>query len=472
MIYERIEKALNSAIKLHNSGVSANESIVKVARENELNPETISRVIEAFNTAKTKAYVKVAKDKAADFDVADKKTVIASVFSDQHQVKHSSVVAEMVDDIEDFSVTEDGNEKTAEEYFAPVVTSKLPLDARIKMAFLAIKEQDRLLQEQKELLIDSRESFYKGIKNASDLLSFNHEREKIADYAAQIFYQYDGDKCAGGVLSLISKIANIETSDLFDKLAGDVDYTESQFTQFFDEAVEALDSYSKNVKDFNNSVKDCSEKEAELRGLIFSAGGVEKNDSASNYLWSPGRGVILASEKFAQFPVDLLLDFETSLFCKPQKQEISKKNAADMLSPLTAVTNQLQDNIKNKITSSDQSMQGTADKGYLLRSRGIDSPRAEMADKQEVENIKRESILRELMADEIISQQNPSDVESSYNSLIQLAPNASLIKDIARSVLRQGTAQVIDPHFANSLVELEHNLLKTKNFSASTPQSK
>jgi hypothetical protein len=76
MIYERIEKSLNQAIKLHNSGMGANDSIIKIAKENELNPETICRVVEAFNIAKTKAYVKVAEDKAGDFDVADKKKLL------------------------------------------------------------------------------------------------------------------------------------------------------------------------------------------------------------------------------------------------------------------------------------------------------------------------------------------------------------------------------------------------------------
>jgi len=143
-----------------------------------------------------------------------------------------------------------------------------------------------------------------------------------------------------------------------------------------------------------------------------------------------------------------------------------------MLNPTAAVMNQLADNFKSKITSSDSGMAGDAAKGYSLKVRGIESPKKQQIDKQEIENIKREAILRELMNDDIISQQDPSEIENSYNALIQLAPNASMIKDIARSVLRQGTAQVIDPHFANSLVELENNLLKTKNFGQVQPQQR
>jgi len=179
MIYERIEKALNSAIKLHNSGTNANDSIIKVAREHELNPETINRVIEAFNTAKTKAYVKVAKDKSADFDIADKKTVINSVFNEA-QIPANSVVSEMKEDLNDFLATEEVSKTASEEEFNIASTSSIPLESRIKTAFFAINEQNRELSEKRDYLIDSREAFYKGMKEASEILEFTEEREKIA----------------------------------------------------------------------------------------------------------------------------------------------------------------------------------------------------------------------------------------------------------------------------------------------------
>jgi hypothetical protein len=471
MIYERIEKALNSAIKLHNSGTNANDSIIKVAREHELNPETINRVIEAFNTAKTKAYVKVAKDKSADFDIADKKTVINSVFNEA-QIPANSVVSEMKEDLNDFLATEEVSKTASEEEFNIASTSSIPLESRIKTAFFAINEQNRELSEKRDYLIDSREAFYKGMKEASEILEFTEEREKIADYAAQIFYEYQDNKPAGRILGLIAKVAKITIDDLSENLSGDINYSDNKFLRCFSGLVDSESAYTDSVKGFNSLVRDCSTKEAELRNLICEASGINKEATASNYLWSPGRGNLVSTQKFAEFPFDLISDFDQIVFGDSKKNTIKSIKVADMLNPTAAVMNQLADNFKSKITSSDSGMAGDAAKGYSLKVRGIESPKKQQIDKQEIENIKREAILRELMNDDIISQQDPSEIENSYNALIQLAPNASMIKDIARSVLRQGTAQVIDPHFANSLVELENNLLKTKNFGQVQPQQR
>jgi len=453
MIYERIEKALNSAIKLHNSGTNANDSIIKVAREHELNPETINRVIEAFNTAKTKAYVKVAKDKSADFDIADKKTVINSVFNEA-QIPANSVVSEMKEDLNDFLATEEVSKTASEEECNIASTSSIPLESRIKTAFFAINEQNRELSEKRDYLIDSREAFYKGMKEASEILEFTEEREKIADYAAQIFYEYQDNKPAGRILGLIAKVAKITIDDLSENLSGDINYSDNKFLRCFSGLVDSESAYTDSVKGFNSLVRDCSTKEAELN------------------LWSPGRGNLVSTQKFAEFPFDLISDFDQIVFGDSKKNTIKSIKVADMLNPAASVMNQLADNFKSKITSSDSGMAGDAAKGYSLKVRGIESPKKQQIDKQEIENIKREAILRELMNDDIISQQDPSEIENSYNALIQLAPNASMIKDIARSVLRQGTAQVIDPHFANSLVELENNLLKTKNFGQVQPQQR
>jgi hypothetical protein len=89
------------------------------------------------------------------------------------------------------------------------------------------------------------------------------------------------------------------------------------------------------------------------------------------------------------------------------------------------------------------------------------SPQSDMI-AHEMQNVQREALVRDLMAnDEIISSYDPEVVVSAYNTLSQLAPKASLIPDVARSVLRYATAQSIDPHYASQLVELENNLNKS-----------
>lgn len=470
MIYDRIEKALTSAIKLHNSGTNANESIVKVAREYELNPETINRVIEAFNTAKTKAYVKVAQDRSADFDIADKREVLKSVFSDNTNAeKEASIDEDFSSVVVEDLLNIDKNRKTASEDDA-VTFSSVPLETRIKFAFQAIEEQNRQISEDRDIILSAREKFYQSIKSASDILSFSEEQDKFSSYISQVFNEHKDNVSAGKILKLVGKIANLDVNDFCEKISEFIPYTDDKFLEHIDNAISAEKEYSENINSYNALVKESIDKEIELRALLGKATGIDTEKTASCMLWSPGRGEIAGNSKFAEFSVDIISEYNSTIFYDSKKKQNRQKSAAEMMTPFSGFLDQLKENQKNLVSSTSASSSAPmAQKGYELKLKGIESPKQQQATRQELENIKREAILRELMMDEIISQQDPSDIENSYNALIQLAPNASLIKDVARSVLRQGTAQTIDPHFANSLVELENNLLKARNFDPNRP---
>ena len=175
MIYERIEKSLTQAIKLHNDGESANTSIVKVAMQNELNPETISRVVEAFNIAKTKAYVKLASDKSGDFELADKQTVIKSVFSNSDiSNKTSSDVSYF-----DFDLFSEQTvlQKNANEVINVCSTSEIPLESKIKSAFNCIEDdyrqlshtRDSVIEQKEKFIVDQRSLVYGSLRNVLTL---------------------------------------------------------------------------------------------------------------------------------------------------------------------------------------------------------------------------------------------------------------------------------------------------------------
>ena len=80
----KFEKLAEIAANEHvDKGVSLNDSIVKLAEENELNPEQIKRVVEAANV---KVFQKNFEDesreghKNVDFDVADPKVIIKRIY--------------------------------------------------------------------------------------------------------------------------------------------------------------------------------------------------------------------------------------------------------------------------------------------------------------------------------------------------------------------------------------------------------
>ena len=472
MVYERIEKALNQAIKLHNGGLSANDSITKVAREEELNPETISRVVEAFNIAKTKAYVKVASDKAADFDIADKKVVIKAAFAQEPKQATEKTASFHSDD--DFSAVFTGG--VVEEDYKVSRSSERSTESRVKEAFHAIDEQNRELSVKREEVIEAKENFTSALKEATDLLQYSHEREKVAEYAAQIFSEYSDTPRAGKILGLVARCNGIPMSDMAVKLASYTQYVVSPFIDAFEKMVDADSRYSLSVNLFNESLCDAVSKQAEFKGLLNKVGGfVEEKSHASDFFRGSAPKAKAISHKFAEFPTDLVKDITYSLFeekIAEEKKNDSKSLAAPKVPPFlgTLVDGPASSvGAVQKLVAPTKTEEDLAGKGYALRLKGNLHPKAKAQSDHEVENIKREAILRELMHDEIISQQDPGEVANAYNAMSELAPHASMIKDVVRSVLRQGTAQTIDPHFANSLVELEHNLLKTKNFVPGAP---
>lgn len=463
MVYERIEKSLNRAIRLHNSGLSANESVVKAARESELNPETISRVVEAFNIAKTKAYVKLAQDKTADFDIADKKEVIKAVFAGEPTSKTASEEIPALSDV--FGLEIAATEPREE--FVACRTSEIPLESKIKMAFQAIEEQNRELSEKRHEIVAAKEDFYEGLKAASEVLDSSYERDAVGEYAAGIFYQHSDNPRAGKILSLVCKCAGVDLSGQEDKVGGAQDYEPCPFFEAFEKAVEADSRYSFLAGEYNKSVREVSEKQAELKGLVYKSGNVAEDKSASDLLWGNPKKA-KKSSAFSEFPEDLLEDVLGSLFDESPKTafEAAPAKAASMLkvsgiSDMVAEPGRVMSSLTEFMPSSGKPVQELADKGYITQLQGK-SPVQEQKAKNEIDNAKREAIFRELLNDDIIAQQDPQEVAGAYNTMMRLAPQASLIKDIAKSVLRQGTAQVIDPHFANTLVELENNIMKAQ----------
>jgi hypothetical protein len=101
------------------------------------------------------------------------------------------------------------------------------------------------------------------------------------------------------------------------------------------------------------------------------------------------------------------------------------------------------------------------EKGYLARlTHGGGSSDKDVVD-AEMQNVQRKALVQDLIAnDEIISTYDPKVTLSAYNTMLKLAPKASLLPDVVRSVLRYATMQTIDPNYADQLVELENNLNK------------
>ena len=76
-----------------------------------------------------------------------------------------------------------------------------------------------------------------------------------------------------------------------------------------------------------------------------------------------------------------------------------------------------------------------------------------------------------IVNDPVLSGENPQAVVTAYHTLINLAPDVSLNKEIARSVVRASVnAVAMSPFDAKAIAELEGELRKNLGYTQPKPE--
>ena len=80
---DRLMDTLHGAVKHFNETGDPNQAVVKAARDADFNPEQTTRLVEAFNTARTLFHYKSASDRTSSFALADAGAVLTDLFERQ-----------------------------------------------------------------------------------------------------------------------------------------------------------------------------------------------------------------------------------------------------------------------------------------------------------------------------------------------------------------------------------------------------
>jgi hypothetical protein len=90
-----------------------------------------------------------------------------------------------------------------------------------------------------------------------------------------------------------------------------------------------------------------------------------------------------------------------------------------------------------------------------------------------MKNLQRQLILEELIVtDPVLKGENPDSVSRAYQTLIQIAPDVSLNREVARSILRQSVQSVaVSPYDAKSWSDLENEMRKRLKQGASVQET-
>ena len=466
MIYKRIETALKDAIAFHNEGLSANDALAKSASQHELNPETICRVVESFNIAKTRAYVKTASVKDGDFDLATKADVIKMVFGDD-MPKTAGFIVEKDHPVEyNFEIKKTASDllSTKKEEFKDI-----DVNANIVRAKQAQAGVDLDLTTARGDIVFVRESFVKEFSKAASFFSYSYNADDSDEILDAASYQYLGNKIANDVISFISKAAMLDYTPSENPVPKE--YGQNPFHEILDDMVDDAEDYAIKVAEYNNAIVEQGDKTEELNGLILKVAGMSR-DTGSDWLFAPS--VKKVASRFEKFPEDLVEDLSYLLFTEKVAEEVKQpkvsatsflKGAGEGISVPIPLGGKIELG-KIPLGPSLESDTGNKtkeleEKGYISRiTSGNNSSDRDAVD-AEMQNVQRQALVHDLIAnDEIISTYDPKIALSAYNTMLKLAPKASMMPDVVRSVLRYATAQTIDPNYASQLVELENNLNK------------
>ena len=306
MIYKRIETALRDAIAFHNEGLSANEALAKSASQHELNPETICRVVESFNIAKTRAYVKTASVKDADFDLANKTDVVKMVFGDDMPKTAGSPIKKDHPVEYSFEI-----KKTASDLLSPKKEQFKDVDvnANIVRAKQAQEGADLDLTTARGDIVFVRESFIKELNKAASFFSYSYNAEDSDEILDAASYQYLGNKIANDVISLISKVASLEYTTPENPVPKE--YGQHPFHEILDDMIDDAEDYTAKVAEYNKAIENQTSKSEELNQLISKVAGMSR-DKGSDWLFAPSTKK--TASRFERFSEDLVEDLSKDLF--------------------------------------------------------------------------------------------------------------------------------------------------------------
>lgn len=421
MFKEKLMDALKDSVSHYNTGISAEEAIVKSAKDHNFNKDQTERLVETFNTARTINFFKHASDKTSNFDVADKSKVLGIIYGDE---KTSSSIKKAC--VNTSSASNSKMQKSA--------SDSRPTKTAMDYSFYYSEEQD----------------YTKPALEKS--ASLNTPEEKFEGYSIETLARTARNqsgmckRAAEQAMDTANQIKDMMITKLY-KLAESLKSgynAEDRYARFkaacADNTVvlsnleKVMPARFKNIKAAEDDIvddEDLQEEEDLAKELKKMYGDMDEFKMMS-VSWSKKSEAIMDG-------------FLKAANCKPIEKKaggienlIVTSAGSKALSDLSSLESEVKNSYKNK--------------AKLLALNEINTER----------NRTRSDILSDLIvSDPIISEADPDEVVSAYKALVELSPKVSTNKEVVRSVLRQTLSSVaISPYDAKTWTDLEVNLNK------------
>ncbi len=453
MFRETLMTALNDAVGYYNAGMSDNDSVVKAASEHDFNADQAQRLVESFNTAKTIYFFKTADDRRDNFPIADPAVVIPQIFAPEAEepepVKEAS--SDGFHDYSEYDTPEarfgdtfdldpDGNRRV--EFEDVKIASDLTLDGLHRSMNRHIKVAQQTARRCSDTAAEMDLRYQMGLNKLAGLLNDDWDEPTKVAQAEHCFWASFSREISSPVIEDLmtavtnssEKRADVET----DGIATDFEDRHPEIMTLMKEAIDARFGKAEMQAMATQFSKEAESLEQEW----MQAAGLHKEPDPVDYFLAPG----LADKEAQPLPTS------------PEKKAPASPATSTLLGK--AIDTGIHEVGGAGVAALRPQLTGAV--GSVLA--GNDASE-EKAMTERLRNLRRQLILEDLITnDPMLKGETPETIAHAYQSLIALAPDTSLNKEVTRAVLRN-TVQTIALHQqdAKSLVELENEIQKQLN---------
>ena len=509
MFREHLMKALDSAVKHFNGGMSDNDAVVKAASDSQFNPDQTQRLLETYNTAKSVYFFKVANDRRESFPLADPAVVMPALFSGEARAKAKAAGA----------LPDQGFYSEREFHY----------DGKWAFDQLGAHLAGTSLEKAAEVSSASRnytlDALYRSLKKHADTnlrvaqrcrdtagmcnVKHNDSLEKVAEFVKQDYHDpgrlaqvehymwaLHGRDLAEPVMKdllgvLPKNYAEKRASDRLASIPSDFEQRCPSIAFFVKEAFAARFAVGQQwalAETFEKEANDLICQWEKIAGLAppqpaDPGGGMSSffGDALQDRLSKKAAGRQAPTAPPTNWEGGAILGGLTQPQASsgqppPAKQQQQPKadgggDKGGKKQPDSILSKALAGGASMLGGSMTDAIKGPASKALSGIMAGNEAEE-ERKMTGTLRNMQRKLILEDLIInDPVLSGEDPQAVVTAYHTLINLAPDVSLNKEIARSVVRASVnAVAMSPFDAKAIAELEGELRKNLGYTQPKPE--
>ena len=460
---DKLMGALKDAVSSYNNGVTPTNAVIKSAQQHNFNIDQTQRLVETFNTARTihhfKKYAQQ-DNKIKEFELADSDQVVLALFN-KPEIKAAQ-------DINSEYTQAPRNYNNPDFELPPIKTAEFndtDLNTQITRAQKYIRSVTQLIKEASDQAATAVNKADLIIESLASLLKLGTV-DVCKDRCNRLFLSMmDTDACTASLTHLNEKLPKhmIATQDELSKYGSVVDDRDLKtYQNSIKEAGDLFRTALELTVDHNNLVKSLNEFKDEFNK---SASAKEGSSSLESFF-------LKSSQLFpGQFSDPSVASIGTS---NEQARREQPKPAPVEKPPRGDQQGGKPEREQYRPAKSD----GTSDILKGLFNAGIaDKAQGGIGDlfanqtltdnrqiSERLRNLHRTTILEDLIInDPVISEVDPKVTAQAYNTILELAPEVSLSKEVVRAILRQSVhALAVSPFDAASWVDLEKKIKETQ----------